>query len=194
MKLTRLFFYDSYKGTKNYLKTQKRYEIARTVLYFAISIILFVTGWVTTGSRENLLTVVAILGCLPACKSTVDMIMFIRYEGCSEENAGKIEPHCDGLQCCYDFVFTSYDKNYPVAHLAVKGNTICAFTQKEGFDEQAFYKHIDTILKKDNYRDVTVKIFSDIQKYTNRLDQLKELDTDEKNTAGIINTLKSVSL
>lgn len=194
MKLSRMFIYDSYKGTKDYLKTQRNYEIARTVLYFAISLTLFAAGWISTGKRENLLTVVAVLGCLPACKSVVDMIMFLRYKGCTVENAEKIEAHSTGLSCGYDMVFTSYDKNFPVAHITVKGNTICGFTQEEKFEEQAFYKHIDTILKKDNYKDCSVKIFKDIKKYTERLEQLKELDTEEKLTEGILNTLKSVSL
>lgn len=194
MKLSRLFIYDDYKGTKDYLNTQKKYEIARTVLYFAISLTLFAAGWIATGKRENLLTIVAVLGCLPACKSAVDMIMFLRYKGCTLENASQIEVHTVGLQCGYDFVFTSYDKTYPIAHIAVKGNTICGFSQEKSFDEQAFYKHIDTILKKDNYKETTIKIFTDLNKYLNRLEQLKALDTDETNTAGIIKTLKSVSL
>lgn len=194
MKLSRLFIYDDYKGTKDYLNTQKKYEIARTVLYFAISLTLFAAGWIATGKRENLLTIVAVLGCLPACKSAVDMIMFLRYKGCTLENASQIEAHTEGLQCGYDFVFTSYDKTYPIAHIAVKGNTICGFSQEKSFDEQAFYKHIDTILKKDNYKETTIKIFTDLNKYLNRLEQLQVLDTDETNTAGIIKTLKSVSL
>jgi len=50
------------------------------------------------------------------------------------------------------------------------------------------------ILKAENYKDVTVKVFSDLNKYLERLEQLKELDTDETNTMGIMDTLKSVSL
>lgn len=194
MKISRLFFYDAYKGERDYLKIQSKYEIARTVLYFALSITLLVAGWVATGSRENLLTVAAILGCLPACKSAIDMVMFLRYKGCSNENADLIEDHVGELQGCFDRVFTSYDKNFSVAHITVKGNTICGFTQDAKFDEQAFYKHIDGILKKDGYKDTTVKIFNDIKKYSDRLEQLKVLDTEEKLTIGIINTLKSVSL
>ena len=83
MQFKRMFSTDAYKGTSGYLRTQKNYEILRTVLYFAISLSLFIAGWVTTGSRENLLTIVAVLGCLPACKSLVEMFMFLRYKGCN---------------------------------------------------------------------------------------------------------------
>lgn len=194
MQLFRMFSTEKYKGTRNYLKTQKKYEIMRTILYFFISLSLFAAGWLATKSRLNLLTVVAVLGCLPACKSAVGMIMFLRYQGCSEEAADKIKQHSQGLTGLYDMVFTSYDKNFQVAHITVKGNTLCGYTQDNKFDEQAFYKHIDGILKADNYRDTSVKIFNDLNKYTERLEQLKDLAAEESNTEGIINTLKSVSL
>ena len=51
MQFKRMFTTDAYRGTRGYLRTQKIYEILRTVLYFAISLSLFIAGWVSTGSR-----------------------------------------------------------------------------------------------------------------------------------------------
>lgn len=194
MQLTRMFTTEKYKGSRNYLNSQKKYEVMRTVLYFAIALSLFIAGYLATKSRMNLLTIVAVLGCLPASKSAVGMIMFLRFNSCSAENADKIDPHMENLTGLYDMVFTAYDKNYRIAHITVKGNTICGFTEDPSYDEQAFYKHIGDILKVENFRDTSIKVFSDIQKYTNRLEQIKELDAAEGNTDGIINTLKSVAL
>lgn len=194
MQILRMFSYDNYKGNEGYLKTQKKYEIMRTILYFAISISLYIAGWVMTKSRMNLLTIVAILGCLPASKSAVEMVMFLRFSGCSQEDAETVKKHSQGLECLYDMVFTSYNKNYQISHLVVKGNTICGYTPDTSFAEQEFYQHIDGILKADNYRDVSVKIFKDVRKYTERLEQLKELKAEDANTRPIIATLKSVAL
>ena len=194
MKLIRMFSTDAYKGTQYYLKTQRKYEILRTILYFAISLSLFIAGWITTKSRLNLLTVVAILGCLPACKSVVGMIMFIRYKSCNDKTITEVEKHCEGISGLYDMVFTAYDKTFLVAHMSVKGNTICGYTEAEKFDENAFYKHIEGILKADGFKETTIKIFKDLNKYTERMEQLKQLNTEEKLTEGIVSTLKSVSL
>lgn len=189
-----MFSPDDFKGTRGYLRTQKNYEIIRTVLYFAISLALFIAGWVSTGSRENLLTIVAVLGCLPACKSLVEMFMYLRYKGCDEGDAALIEAHTQGLTGLYDCVFTSYEKNFCIRHLTVCGNTICGYTADPKFEEQAFYKHIQAILKKDNYRETSVKIFNDLDKYVKRCEQLKELPPQPELTSGICQTLKSVSL
>ena len=88
MQFKRMFTTDAYRGTRGYLRTQKIYEILRTVLYFAISLSLFIAGWVSTGSRENLLTIVAVLGCLPACKSLVEMF---NADGDGVQGAGEAE-------------------------------------------------------------------------------------------------------
>lgn len=194
MQIKRMFLSESFKGTKHYLNTQKKYEILRTVIYFGISLSLFAAGWITTGTKVNLLTIVAILGCLPASKSMVQMIMYLRYKSLSESTLQGIDSHSQNLSCLYDMVFTSYEKNYSVGHLAVKGNTIVGYTEDAKFDEKSFYTHIDQILKKDHIKGTSIKIFSDLKKYTDRLDQLQELDADESLNEAITDTLKCVSL
>ncbi|MDE6924949.1 MAG: hypothetical protein K2P59_06755 [Acetatifactor sp.] len=194
MQLIRIFSTDKYKGSKNYLNSQKKYEIIRTLLYFGISISLFVAGYIQTGRKANLLTIVAVLGCLPASKSAVSVIMFLRFKSCGADAASEIEKHCQGLHVLYDMVFTSYQKNYVISHLAVQGNTVCGYSEKPDFQENDYYKHIDNILKMDGLKDVTVKVFTDLKKYTNRLEQMKDLEADEGRTDSVIATLKSVAL
>lgn len=194
MQIWRIFSADKYKGTQNYIDSQKKFEILRTALYFGVSISLFVSGLLLVKSRVNLLTLVAVLGCLPASKSAVEMIMFLRFKSCSSQAAQEIEHHIGSLKGCYDLVFTAYDKNYPVAHMTVKGNTLCGYTEAGNFDEQAFAKHLDGLLRADQFKDTTIKIFRDLKKYTVRLDQLQSVEADETRTAGILSTLKSVSL
>lgn len=192
--LKRLFSTDSVKGTRNYLNTQKKYEIIRTILYFGISLSLFAAGYIQTGRRGNLLGIVAVLGCLPASKSAVGTIMFLRFHSCTDRAASQIEEHSQGLCCLYDMVFTSYKKNYVVSHLAVCGNTVCGFSENEQFAENEFYKHIGDILKLDGHKNVTVKIFTNLSRYMERLEQMKALEQDENGTATVTATLKSVAL
>lgn len=189
-----MFSNDKYKGTKGYLKSQRIYELIRTILYFSISLTLFFAGWFATGNRMNLLTVVAILGCLPASKSLVETIIFFRFKGLDLKTANELEQNAEGLNGLFDLAFTSYERNYEIKHLVVKGNTICGYTDMKKFDEQEFYKHLDSRLRIDNFKNTTAKIFTDKKKYIERLSQLKQLSTEEENTAGIIATIKSITL
>ena len=194
MQLIRIFSTAKAKGTEGYIRSQKKYEVIRTLLYFAVSLSLYVAGYIQTGQRANLLTIVAVLGCLPASKSAVSAIMFLRARGCSAEAAKEIQAHSRELDGIYDCVFTSYKKNFSVSHMAVRGNTVCGYTEDPKFQEYEFYKHLGDILKLDGQKDVTVKIFSNLARYTERLEQMASLDREEAKTQSIIATLKSVSL
>ena len=182
------------KGKRDYLDTQKKYEIMRTVLYFAISISLFLAGYISTGTHRNLLTIVAMLGCLPASKSAVSMIMFLRYHSCAYEIAELVGDHSEELGFLYDCVFTSYSKNFVVSHLVVRGNTLCGFSEKSDFPELEFIHHINDILKNDYHKDMKVKIYTNLDKYVNRLDQIKKLPEQPEKTVAVLITLKNAML
>lgn len=182
------------KGERDYLDTQKKYEILRTVIYFGVSLALFLAGYIHTGTHRNLLTVVAVLGCLPAAHSAVSMIMFLRYHSCPYEIAELVGDHSEELGFLYDCVFTSYSKNFVVEHLVVRGKTLCGFSQKSDFPISEFYQHINALLKKDHHSDVTVKIYTNLDDYVARLDQINELPENLRKTAAVLITLKNVML
>ncbi len=196
MKLKRLFDYDEFKGTIHYLSTQKKYEIARTVLYFAISISLFVAGIVTTGDKMNLLTIVAILGCLPACKSAVTMIMFLRYKGCSKEDETRLSvlEQDDNCQKVYDLVFTTYDKNFVFSHGMICGNTVILYSTMAKLDESSCILHLQNTLALEGVKNVSFKIFKELDKYLQRAEQLQKLDEDKDLSANVKRILLSVAL
>lgn len=194
LHLARMFGTGTVKGIRNYIDTQKKYEIMRTILYFGLSLGLFVTGYVTTKTKTNLLTIVAVVGCLPACKSLVNAIMFLRYRSCPSRDADLIDASKGILNGLYDLVFTSYQKNYVVDHLTVWGSNICGYSHCSDFPEKEFQAHLEGILRADGHKNYTIKIFRDLKKYTDRLEQLQELDADPKYAAQVIDTLKSVTL
>lgn len=194
MNLIRIFSADKYKGMKNYLNSQKKYEILRTILYFVISLSLFAAGYIATKSKLNLLTIVAVLGCLPACKSMVGMIMFLRFQSFPKQQAEEIEKHSEGLDTLYDMVFTTYEKNYHISHIALRGNTAVCYTCQEKMDENACIKHLCDTLALDGTKNISFKIFRDLDKYTARLDQLRELEDDKTLNAAVKKTLLSIAL
>ena len=72
------------KGEFGYPVYEKNIVILRTIIYFMISIAVFLLGYFSTGKKENLLTIVAVLGLLPSSKSLVSVIMYMRIAKFSE--------------------------------------------------------------------------------------------------------------
>ncbi len=194
MSIKRFFDNTDAKGSEQYIKTQTRYELVHTLVLFGISLSLFFAGYIQTKQRGNLLTIVAVLGCLPASKRLVSFIMYARYRSCSAEAAAKIKQSLSDLKGLFDCVFTSYKTNYYVEHLAVRGNTICGYSSKADFPEAEFQKHITEHLKLEGHKDLTVKVFTDPDKYCNRLTQMAQLPEEEEKTLSVLETLKQISL
>lgn len=182
------------KGSFGYLSYKKKSTTIITLLMFAVSLSLYIAGYITTKSNANLLTVVAILGCLPASKSAVNMIMFLKTKECTNEDHEAIESVIGTLNGYYDLYFTGYSKNFPTDHLVVTKNSILAYSSDKKITDKEFHEHMKDILNKERISDITVKLFTDRTKYTNRL---KELNLSEADTAArqdMVSMLFQVSL
>ncbi len=69
------------KGQPGYLRVQKTRYLLWAVVEFAVVAAVFILGYVQTGKKENLFTVVAIVGCLPAAKMLVEFITMYPHQG-----------------------------------------------------------------------------------------------------------------
>lgn len=167
------------KGTYGYLHTKRNLAIIRTVVFFAIPLAIFIAGYVTTGSRETLLTVAAVLGCLPACKSLVNMIILFRAKGCSQKAFDRIQPLEGHLTGMYDMYFTSYQKNFAISHMVVEDRIILAYTEDEKLDQNAFKEHLSAMLKQGGVKGMAIAVSGDLNKYCEQLKNLN--DRNQKN-------------
>jgi len=185
------------KGTYGYPVYERRFVILRTVLYFTISLAVFLLGYFSTGKKENLLTIVAVLGLLPSSKSLVSVIMYLRIPAFQETIYQEISAKADGLSAIYSMYLTSYKLNFPISCFIVRGNNLIGYTEFPSCDAPACEEHINNMLKQNSIKDVTVKIFHDQKKFMNRLEQLRALEhADElcKKETEILELLCNISL
>ena len=79
--------------------------------------------------------------------------------------------------------------------MVLKGNVVCCYTENSKCDLRAGEKHLEHMLQQDGYKNLTIKIFDNLEKYLDRLGQLVESNIEEqKNRDGIIRTFYSISL
>ena len=182
------------KGDYLYLQNKKQAETIKTLIYFGISAAIFIMGYLSTKSKANYLTIVAVLGCLPASKSAVSMIMNLRVKGCSEKVHQILTQKFGEKTGKYNLYFTTYDKNYDIAHVFVKGMTVIAFSEKADLDENRFEEHIKNVLLHDSVKGVNVKVFKSLDKYIERIEQMQNLENEKNKEEAIMKTLFSVSL
>ncbi len=183
------------KGDFGYISHQRKAEIVKTLVMYGLCVAVYAVGLYTTGSNKNLLTIVAVLGCIPSSKIAVNMIMFLRAKGCSKGMYEKISACSEGLVQLYDMVFTSYERTYEISHLVYKANNLVGLTENSKCPTAAAEKHLLSMLAQDGIKDVTVKVLYNPDKYLKRLDQLRELEGEEgRRTEEVIDLLKTISI
>lgn len=183
------------KGQYGYNAHLRKVTILKTVLFFGVSIALFIAGYIQTGTRNNVLTVAAILGCLPASKSAVIMIMAFCAKGCSRETADLVKAYENKICLLYDCYMTSEKKSFDIACMAVTREYIYGYTENSKTEISVAEKHIQDILKANKKPSIPVKILNDKNTFVQRLqDMEKNAEVDINEVAELANILKAISL
>ena len=113
------------KGEAGYLGQRRKQLILKTILEFGIVIALVILGFWQTKTRLNLLTLVAVLGCLPASKSLVEVITVFPHRSIQPQTAAEISEKASLLTTVFDLVVTSEKKIMPIDSVVILDNTHC---------------------------------------------------------------------
>lgn len=166
------------KGQFGYIKYRRNFHLISAIVLYAMAVVLYLAGIKATGDNKNILTIAAILGCLPASQSLVTAILGFRAKCCDkilfEEVEKRIE---DNMVSLYDLYFTTYDKNYPVSHIVMKNNCLCGIMEQSKHSTNDLEKYLEDTFIKNGIKVVSIKIFekSMSEKYLNRINELKKL-------------------
>ena len=95
------------KGEFGYFKSEKRRRLLTTVILFLIPLTAYFIGWAYFKTRLTIVTVVVVVGCLPACKSAVSMIMVLLRSPLDAALYRKIHSHQGDLVMAYELYLTS---------------------------------------------------------------------------------------
>ena len=183
------------KGTYGYLAYKKRIETLKSIFLLVLSLAIFVIGYVTTGTRKNLLTVVAVVSVLPAAKQITITILYYRYHSGNQETYKKIQSCIQNATCLSDIVITSYDKIAELLHITIIGKTVIGYSEKAKTDEKHAAEFIKTTLEKNGCKGVSVKIYKDEKSYITRIKEMQKnlagerKESLEKEMAGIIKAI-----
>ena len=156
------------KGNCGYIAYEKKKRTLVTAVLFIIPITIFITGYLHTGTRLNLLTVVAVVGCLPACKSMVGAIMMFRQRPGDAALEAEVGKAAGELAPCYELIMTAYEKTTRVDACVICGNEIACYSADAKADADFARKHIAKILNANGYSGVHVKLFKERKAFLER--------------------------
>ena len=172
------------KGQVGYVRYEKIKRFLITFIMFAIPIGIYISAWKITGTNRNIMTIVAILGIIPAARFAVSFIMIWLQRDADPAAVAATEKYAGELVHGYELTVTAYEGSMPLDALVICGNeVVCCSVHGKTDQFSLMEKHITRILNSNGYFGTNVRIFSDVRKYE---DRIKQLSADpEKYRAGI---------
>ena len=193
----------------DYLKIQTGSEIIKTVILFASSLAILIIGMVITkgknpdmswfDAKNNILTIAAVLGILPAARYLVNTIMFLKAKKHSMDHdkgmsfIEAVDP--ERILLRFDMYMTTEKVNFIIKSLTCADDTIIGYTEDKAFKQKEFTEHINTMLTKNGLKVNTIKIFDNADKYCERLHAINEtgyVQTDKD--AAVMRLMENLSL
>ncbi len=167
------------KGYYGYVKKERMKRLGITVLLFAIPLLLFITGYLTTKTTKNLFTVIAVVGCLPACKALVGLIMILLVRPMQASDYREIKKHAGQVLVGYELYITSYEHSEFVCAAAVHGGQIICYSDRLKNPPELLEDHIAGLMQQNGFKE-KVRVFTRLEQFTDRLDSMnahyEELD------------------
>lgn len=159
------------KGDFGYIQTQKKKMLLITVALFAVPLFIFFSAWIYHGTRMTVWTVITTVGCLPACKSLVSLILLLRSPSMDEALYKEISAHAGNLVMSYEMYMTFYEKSAFIDAFAVCGNEVVGYSSDPKINVEFMAAEAQKIVRKNGYK-VNVRILKDLRPYLERLDSM----------------------
>lgn len=169
------------KGTAGYLDYKKKMEILLTLLWAVIIAAILLIGYKINGTRENLLTVVAVVCCLPAAKVLVSVITRWPHHSVNPEIAREISEKTTHLTTVFDLVLTSSEKIMPITCVVISGDKIFGYVPDKKTDLKYTTDHIWTMMRTNGFTSVSVKLFDRYSAFLARAEGLDNIQAVEQN-------------
>ena len=159
-------------GNTGYLDYKKKVLLIQVLISFGIVAAIFICGLIIFHTRKNAVTIVAIVGVLPAARCLVNYIVAAPHKSLAVNDAKEIRECAGELPVLYDYVFTAKEGSYPVAAFALSENTMCGLYSGKPEDISKAEKHIKSMLKSEGLHKFSVKLFSDKTQYLERVKEM----------------------
>ena len=168
------------KGAFGYTDAHKKRQLLKTLIFFLLPIGIFLLGFITTKTKENYFTIVAVVGSLPACKELVNVCLFMKRRSIPGELYEEIKSHAGSMETAYELVLTTYETSYPITALMIAGDEIIGYGEGgEKLNWKKAEEHIRAVLKNNGISHTHVHIFQEKKQFLERMDALSAQKREE---------------
>ncbi len=187
------------KGTFGYIDKMKKTALVRTLVLFLVAVIIFAAGYVIYLKKENFFTIFAVLMVLPAARSLVNAIMFLRFRSCDQ----RIRDRADELireagkeksalaHCFYDSVLTiERGGSYYVSLFFISSDLIAGLTPQNKHHIKIMKEHLEQMLENNNLKKVKVLLYDNEEEFFAKFRTMVNIRDENALTSREVDILK----
>ena len=181
------------KCTQGYINNRKKVEFAWLLLFVALGVGIFLTGYFLTHVRANIFTVMAVLMVLPAAKRIVALVVLLPKKGVSRERYVKIAPYAEPGTLYVDYVFTSTEKVMHLDFLLVKNGNVLGVIASSKQDVDYMKKYLKDCVNKvaPGYH---VRLFDSDEELITHLNRLTDVEAEAGREKALTEYLHSLAM
>lgn len=168
------------KGDIGYLKDFKKRDLIKCSIQWGLIIIFLIIGYIIFDTKLNILTLVAVLGCLPAAKATVAVVVKWPIKPLKNTQAQQVLEHSTELTTSFDVILTSQEKIMPLECAVISDHTLYGFTTNKKVGSEATANYMKNIFLQNECGRVNVKVFHDFTQFIARVEGLNNIAKIEK--------------
>lgn len=130
------------KGEQGYIHNRKKIDTIWLLIFIALGVGIFLTGYFITDTRANIFTVLAVLMVLPGAKRIVSLFVMLPRKSVDKERYDKVKTACGEGILYTDYVFTSTEKIMHLDFLVVKNGNVFALIAPSKQDVNYMKKYV----------------------------------------------------
>lgn len=174
------------KGTFGYVDYQKQKLLFKTLGEFLAVSFIFCGGYLICGTKNNICTVIAIVLVLPAVRSLVRYLMFVKANSPDREQYELLSGKTAGFPLLSDCILTCRSKNIYVRFAVVTDTVIYCYAKDCVLAAADFESGLSEFIASCGDT-VNVKLFTDFNLFLKRVTALHPVENKEKKTERIKN-------
>ena len=174
------------KGDYGYIRSEKVRRTLKSALFLALPLAFFIFGLIINhGDKKTIYSVVAVVGCIPACISIVSMLMMLMRHPMERALYEEVDARAGDLTMAYELFLTTYEKNLFLDATAIGGDYLIAYTSDQKIrqaDVTKMEEHVANVMKVNGYR-TNVKIYMQKKAFLERMDAMNNKLSDYRAAA-----------
>ena len=183
------------KGRYGYIGTMKIKSGTASLALAMTAVLIYFSGLHFFPYNKTAVGIMTVVICIPAAMALVRFIMFLRFPEGKREVFELIEEKKGDVPVYYDSIITTSDKSYGVNAFIAFDGSLLGYTEYDRVDTVKLEKHLKDIFTANKYKDLNIKVFTDREKFLDRLQSLAgRKDAENARNEAILHLIGRISL